>query len=256
MKTIPLPSNRRRAFTLVELLTVIAIIAILAAMLLPVISIVKTKAKITQAKLQIQDLVTAIQNYDSAYSHFPISSGVQSAIAAAGLDEFTYGGSLFASNGLPAIYTTNNSEVIAILMDVTTNVVTQEAPNFNHQKNPQQTIFLNAKKSGDLAGVFPYSPGVGPDGVYRDPWGNPYVISMDLDEDNLTKDAFYSLSAVSQQNGNTGYFGLVDPDGSLNNFQYHGNVMVWSAGPDKKIDNTGAANAVSGVNKDNIISWQ
>jgi prepilin-type N-terminal cleavage/methylation domain-containing protein len=261
MKTISLPSNRRRAFTLVELLTVIAIIAILAAMLLPALSRAKLNAQKTQAKLQIQDIVTAIQNYNSAYSRFPISSGVQSVVQTLNIEEFTYGGSLFASNSPPlsAVYTTNNSEVIAILMDVTTNLVTHDAPNFNHQKNPQQTIFLNAKMSGYDPSIPQSQPPGGVDnyGIYRDPWGNPYVITMDLDEDNQTEDAFYSLQTVSQQNGQTGYNGLVnskDAGGNGNDFQYHGNVMVWSAGPDKKIDPT--VNAIIGVNKDNIISWQ
>ena len=60
----------------------------------------------------------------------------------------------------------------------------------NYQKNPQQTIFLNAKMSGDTS-----SPGVGTDLVYRDPWGNPYVISMDLNYDEQCKDAFYCKDA-------------------------------------------------------------
>jgi len=123
----------------------------------------------------------------------------------------------------------------------------------NYQKNPQKTIFLNAKMVGDTNTW----PGVGPDLVYRDPWGNPYVITVDMDEDNQMVDAFYSLQAVSQQNGQTGYNGLVnsiDAGGNGNHFQYHGSVMVWSAGPDKKIDPKVFAN--QGVNKDNIISWQ
>jgi prepilin-type N-terminal cleavage/methylation domain-containing protein len=256
MKTISLPSNRRRAFTLVELLTVIAIIAILAALLLPVLGRAKLNAQKTQAKLQVQDILTAIQNYNSAYSRFPVSSGVQSV---AGGNEFTYGGSLFQTQVVPTIpadiiYTTNNSEVIAILMDITNYPDGSGATaNVNYQKNPQKTIFLNAKMVGDTNTW----PGVGPDLVYRDPWGNPYVITVDMDEDNQMVDAFYSLQAVSQQNGQTGYNGLVnsiDAGGNGNHFQYHGSVMVWSAGPDKKIDPKVFAN--QGVNKDNIISWQ
>ena len=127
--------------------------------------------------------------------------------------------------------------------------------NTNYQKNPQQTAFLNAHMSGDTV-----SPGVGTDLVYRDPWGNPYVITMDLNYDEMCMDAFYSTKGVSQQSGQTGYNGLVnstDPGGAGNHFQFRGKVMVWSAGPDGKIDPGATAGGPNvGVNKDNVLSWQ
>jgi prepilin-type N-terminal cleavage/methylation domain-containing protein len=256
MKNTLSPSRRLRAgFTLIELLTVIAIIAILAAMLLPVLSKARISAQKAQAKLQIQDLVTAIQKYDSDYGRFPVSSGAQSA---AGTNDFTYGGyyPTNASGGVMFVgnstYPTNNSEVIAILMDITNTSVT--SVNQNHQKNPQQTLFLNAKMVNDTNTW----PGVGPDLVYRDPWGNPYIITMDLNYDEQCDDAFYSLQSVSQTlpNSQQGYNGLFNPDanGNDNNFQYHGKVMVWSAGPNKQIDAGDPAN--DNENKDNILSWQ
>jgi len=175
---------------------------------------------------------------------------------------FTYGGpplptstvgTSWPQTPLPQNYYPSNSEVVAILMDITNFPTGGSTVNTNHQYNPQQTAFLNARMVG-----YTNLPGVGPDLVYRDPWRNPYIITMDLNDDNACKDPLYSLAAVSGQNGqnqNPGLNGLVSPDTSVqDNFRYHGNVMVWSAGPDGKVDSTQPAD--QGVNKDNIINWQ
>ncbi len=235
---------RRAAFTLVEMLVVIAIIGILAAMLLPVLNSVKNSAKKMKAKTEMSQLVTAITAYDADYSRFPVSPQAQAAANAAGGD-FTYGGTFIGgvvTNGY-SIYEANNAEVIAILTDNT-----QFAVNANHVKNPKQVKYLNATPAPDNV-----SPGIGTDGVYRDPWGNPYVITMDLNYDGLCKDAFYSLNAVSHG----GLNGLVNPDGSnptTDNWQFRGSVMIWSAGQDGKIDPGDPA--TDWENKNNVLSWQ
>jgi hypothetical protein len=138
--------------------------------------------------------------------------------------------------------------------------------NTNYQMNPQKTAFLNAKMSGwDPKQPGTPLPGVGNDLVYRDPWGNPYLISMDLNYDGQCQDAFYGLQSVSQTqpNSQTGYNGLVNPTGNpnSNNFRFHGTVMVWSMGPygpgtpsASSFDPAQASTA--SINKNHILSWQ
>jgi prepilin-type N-terminal cleavage/methylation domain-containing protein len=59
------------AFTLIELLTVIAIIGVLAALILPVAGAVKKQSMIRTAQAEMAQLETAIDRYKSAYGFYP-----------------------------------------------------------------------------------------------------------------------------------------------------------------------------------------
>jgi len=63
-----------RAFTLVELLVVIGIIAVLAALILPVAAAVKRQAYLHTAQTEMAQLETAIDRYKSAYGFYPPGS--------------------------------------------------------------------------------------------------------------------------------------------------------------------------------------
>jgi hypothetical protein len=127
--------------------------------------------------------------------------------------------------------------------------------NAGHVRNPQKNQFLNAQLvSGTI------SPGIGQDGVYRDPWGSLYLITVDLNYDNKSRDVFYGQGAVSEDpassaNPKNGLNGLVPTTAAGSTvYELNSGVMVWSAGPDKMIDPTVPAN--TGANKDNVLTWK
>lgn len=260
------PRRFRRGFTLIELLVVIAIIAILAGMLVPVLNKARTRAQVTRAQMEINGIVKAVAQYESKYSRMPVSQGSLKMVSSPNpVTDYTFGATInidgAASHSIPyssaVAETTNsvrlNSEITSILMDVTTYPVNGNATsNTAHVLNTQQTKFLEPKIA---LGADP--SGVGADLVCRDPWGTPYIISIDADGDGKTHDAFYGKQSVSQQSGSTGYNGLFNARnaaGNSDDYEFSGSVMVWSAGPDKKI-NPGQA-AKLGENKDNVLSWK
>jgi hypothetical protein len=113
--------------------------------------------------------------------------------------------------------------------------------NLKHVRNPRRHSFYSAKMVPGTT-----SPGLSSDDdVFRDPWGNPYIVSMDMNGDDLCVDAVYSKIAGADQ------VGLANVGGTN---VLRGTIMIWSFGPDGKADpGTGAK---VGVNKDNVLSWQ
>ncbi len=242
MKTSP-TEFRFRAFTLIELLVVIAIIAILAAMLFPAIGVAKRKASEASARADMQNIALAIGRYEADYNgRFP-APGIPT-----GSSDVTYG---FTNYGAitGVIVSNQNAQVIAILMDVEKFNNGNLTSNANHVLNPRRVANLNAKFASDNS-----SQGVGSDGEYRDPWGNSYVISMDTSLDDKVRDHLYSRTAVSQDSGQRGHYGLSNPSNLPNQFEFNGKFLIWSRGADGKANPN--QKAKDGDNKDNLLNWQ
>jgi prepilin-type N-terminal cleavage/methylation domain-containing protein len=260
-----LQRRRRDAFTLIELLVVIAIIGILAGMLLPALARAKAKANSAKAKTDINSIAGAVVAYQTEYSRLPASQPTRAAHASkpanpatpdwvfgndgvansqgaapiAAVEVGATGYKLFRDPFPAAIY--NNSEVMAILMDMTNIVIGSGgvAPggqflNVNHGLNPKRQVYLSAKTVGRNQ-----ANGIDDLGVFRDPWGRPYLIILDLDYDNRCLSPFPAAQA--------------DATGSRLRF-IPSPVLVWSAGPDGNFDLNADQDAPA--NRDNIYSWK
>ncbi|NUN47329.1 MAG: prepilin-type N-terminal cleavage/methylation domain-containing protein [Candidatus Brocadiae bacterium] len=64
-----------RGFTIVELLVVLTIIAVLAALLLPALSAARCRSKHSTSQATIQDFSIALKAYESDFGRYPPSEG-------------------------------------------------------------------------------------------------------------------------------------------------------------------------------------
>jgi prepilin-type N-terminal cleavage/methylation domain-containing protein len=151
------PATRNRAFTLIELLTVVAIIVILVGLLFPAFKAVQNQARNTQAKNDLTQIVNAVNAFYTEYGKYPIAT-----------NDNTIG--------------PDNSGLMYTLRADSTNA--NGNPNVNNATNTRVIVFINPPYVKNDA-VGQRRSGVSPtDGRYYDPWGTPYRIAIDGDYGN------------------------------------------------------------------------
>ena len=142
----------RVAFTLVELLVVIVIVAVLIGVAFPVFQGVQNQARKAQAKNDLIQIVTAVNAFYTEYGRYPTSEPDDSAAK--------YGPGFTKTNDL-------------ILNELRATATTL---------NTSQIVFLSPPDAKD-----PTNPraGISPaDNQFYDPWGRPYALALDADYDN------------------------------------------------------------------------
>lgn len=167
----PPTSSRKTGFTLVELLTVIAIIAILMGILFPTIGSAIESAKKAQAKNDTIQIVTAVKGYFTEYGKYPSVTGASYATASSGSNATDW----FAGED------DNNNRLFDVLRATAQNPV----------GNPRKIVFLeipSVKK--DTVGK--RQKGIAGDGRWYDPWGNVYRIRIDNSYTNQVENPYGS----------------------------------------------------------------
>lgn len=256
--------------TLIELLVVISIIGVLAGLILPAVGNVKKKARVVQAQKDMADMKGAISVYQHDYSRLPASTNATT-WAASYNGDFTYGtinnpvtgtGTGFGTNVLNnggAGYQQCNSELMVILTASSFVGYTPDGSVQSDRRNPRKTGYFNAKSSGGSGATA--GKGLGDDGVMRDPWGNPYIIALDLNYDGWVSNSVYNHNTVN--NGVTPSTGLVQQGGAgTHTWALKDSVMIMSFGADGQFGPSSGAPVVAAAaanadpNKDNVLSWK
>ncbi len=164
MKTRPYLRRAHSGFTLVELLVVISIIVVLAAMSFGAANMAINKAKRLQSTNDARNLQQGVENFAREYSRLP-DFGAQG-------DEARTEGEAGA-------------ELLTILLGK------EEVS--DSMQNKRQIAFVNFKENSNKnkGGLIYTNKGSGgrPEGLY-DAWGNPFYIKIDTEYDNELEDPF------------------------------------------------------------------
>jgi prepilin-type N-terminal cleavage/methylation domain-containing protein len=242
-------TSKTNAFTLVELLTVIAIIAILMGLLFPALQIVKDQANKVKAKTDVVNTVAAVKQYYTEYGKYPLVGVAQTGVATS--TDYVFGDTNSVSTaGTPH----NNNLLYDILRNYPNGSSTRTEGPSGADGNPRQIVFFEGR-NGIMTTGMPRSGfqpssttggGTGLTGCFYDPWGAQYAISVDANYDNYVPVPYQDFPA---------------PSGS--NLSYPSAVNVgcaaWSVGKDGVVGSTiqaGYYKAPSGVQSDDVISWQ
>jgi prepilin-type N-terminal cleavage/methylation domain-containing protein len=227
-----LRKSRSAAFTLIELLTVIAIIAVLMGLLFPVLAAAKDRARRAAASVAVRTVTTACKGYETDNGRFPPVPGALDA----GKSFYSYGDTRAGGCAV------TNDQLFDILRSINRGV------NNNYALNKRQVTYLEVKVAQDTSnprdGFVDGSrfPG-GVQGQLVDPWGAQYCIVLDATSSGkMDLSGFYSDLAGSQD-------------------ILHASAAVFSMGGDSKRGGKGYQNQLrkpgSGSQEmDDIVSWQ
>jgi prepilin-type N-terminal cleavage/methylation domain-containing protein len=205
-------------FTLMELLVVIAMIAILIGIGYPSFISILEQARKTQAKNEVQQIVTAVNAFYTEYGHYPLVT---------------------ADTTINGTSTPSNADLFYTLRAVS------GGANLNNAVNTRAIVFIQApiSKTGTKGGIDSRigSPTIG---VWYDPWGSPYNVMIDGSYDNQLTNPY-----ADAPGGATLYLGVI-----IWSFGKNGALGGGAAAPGFSAAEPGTAGNFN--NSGDVISWQ
>ena len=141
---------RSEAFTLLELLIVIGIIATLLSLVFPVFQSLQDRAKKVQAKNDLIQITTAVNAYYAEYGKYPIATNDQP----------------FSSSAIADLFYTLRAK--------------PSGANTSNTQNTRQIVFLSPAEDTQVTA----RGKIGSDGLFHDPWGTAYQIAINGTYDN------------------------------------------------------------------------
>jgi type II secretory pathway pseudopilin PulG len=217
-------------FTLLELLVVITIIIILIGFLFPAFRGIQDQAKRTQAKNDLNQIVTAISAFYTEYGYYPLPQNITT--------DTTYGD--------PSVGGNPNNSVLDILRYDTNHGDSA----WVQQINPRQVVFIEPPVAKDQT-----NPKLGirfTTGAWYDPWGYQYNMIIDANYNGVTN----ATVSANYADLSTTYTTATDNSGDKGPKT---GAIAWTEGPDDKLGNNGDGyykDKDSGVQSDDVVSWQ
>jgi prepilin-type N-terminal cleavage/methylation domain-containing protein len=155
-------------FTLVEMLTVIAIIGILAGIVIPVVAISRRRGMVSRAESEVTTITAALKQLDADYKKVLTKDNK---IGSVEID------SSKISSNIATIDGDAYDAMIAELSAPKNSVFTTSNP---VSVNKRKKVYLDPRKDFDPTKAYTDQK----DLLYRDPWGNPYKIYVRITHDD------------------------------------------------------------------------
>ena len=158
--------TQSRRFTLVEMLTVVAIISILAALVIPTVIIAQNRGRVTQAKSDISSIMTAMKQLNSDYSRILLNGGGINGSSKASV----------SSN----IATISGDTYDAFIAEISVPKNGKLSQTASTRINKRKKVYLDPKNGFDP--TKDYNNAVNTEKLWLDPWGNRYTVYVKLAE--------------------------------------------------------------------------